>query len=166
MAFCQPQGNTRRFFYLFFEGELHKLGIKQLHVMETDLTLLLCMQQYCSKGAADQSLCVESTPHHALQTLLTSLCVCLVGEDLNVLLLKNLDWIWKGHLLVEDLCYWPADVPRVCIKLLMITRWWCMWRHCIIELVLTQWQLLMGGALCWGHCHLLLILELTIKLIC
>lgn len=39
--------------FSFFKRELHKVGIIQLHVMETDLTLLVCMpavEQYSSEG--------------------------------------------------------------------------------------------------------------------
>lgn len=49
--------------FSFFKRELHKVGIIQLHVMETDLTLLVCMpavEQYSSEGGGGpKQLCRE-----------------------------------------------------------------------------------------------------------
>lgn len=68
------------------------MGIIELHVMETDLALLLvCMptvQRACNEGAAGHSICVEGAPHGALQTIPASVFLYLFGEDLNLHLLN------------------------------------------------------------------------------
>lgn len=68
-----------------------------------------------------QSICVESAPHHALQTLLTSLCVILCRKNLGWLLLnfepKELEfenaifaYVWlNARVWKEGLCCWPSD---------------------------------------------------------
>lgn len=75
-----PEGGFFYFFYFFLKG-ITQAGIMLLCIMETDLALLLaCMPtvEQCSReGSVGTSTCAESTPHRAVQTLLTSLCIYL-----------------------------------------------------------------------------------------
>lgn len=81
MRVCQLQGNTRRRVLFFFLKGITQAGIMLLCIMETDLALLLAcmpMVEQCSReGSVGTSTCAESTPHRAVQTLLTSLCIYL-----------------------------------------------------------------------------------------
>lgn len=126
--------------------ELHKLGIIQ-HVMEADLTLLLvCMsavQQYCKQGGfRPKHQCGERSTRW-FQFALVKLWAQrpwteFESEVCSFLWLNACGGCVVGQLIHIFPFHCSRAKNRVCIKLLMIIRWWCMWRHCITGFVLTM----------------------------
>lgn len=98
--------------------------------METDLTLLVCMsavQQYCSKGAADQSICVGSAPH----------------GDLNFFF--SLNWAPSCLSTPTPTSNAPQETTSSALECRLFPKTMCRVRlGSVLRL-----QSLLGGALCW-----------------